>query len=233
MEIFDRNDNKYFEWMNNHSSGFVVNTLRAQNSKYFLLHKSKCYHITNMNGRTEGAFTERNYIKLCSDDINELKSWFITNNLRFPGNFDECRTCSPLVSQSPIKKNICLFPETIDDDKNEYYEGAKIQVLVNSYERNLHARSKCLDFYGYSCSVCQINFEMTYGIIGKEFIHVHHLKEISEIGNEYVIKPIHDLRPICPNCHSMIHQKKPCYTLKELTEIYLNMRNNSDHNDIV
>jgi hypothetical protein len=36
----------------------------------------------------------------------------------------------------------------------------------------------------------------------------------------YKIDPIKDLRPVCPNCHSMLHQrKKPCFTIAELRVI--------------
>ncbi|MED0747481.1 hypothetical protein P4S80_16600, partial [Aeribacillus composti] len=37
-------------------------------------------------------------------------------------------------------------------------EGAKKQISVNAYERNPIARQKCLDYYGYNCSVCDFNF---------------------------------------------------------------------------
>ena len=36
-------------------------------------------------------------------------------------------------------------------------------------------------------------------------IHVHHIIPVSEIGEEYVIDPITDLIPVCPNCHMVLH----------------------------
>ena len=47
--------------------------------------------------------------------------------------------------------------------------------------------------------------------------------EISEIGESYEIDAINDLIPVCPNCHSMLHQRKPCSSIDELKKI----RNNS------
>lgn len=88
----------------------------------------------------------------------------------------------------------------------QYVEGSRQQVYLTSYERNPKARSACLDFHGYSCGVCGFNFEKTYGEIGKNFIHVHHLKPLSEIGAEYVVNPIKDMCPVCPNCHAMLHR---------------------------
>ncbi|RUT53111.1 HNH endonuclease family protein [Clostridium botulinum] len=97
-----------------------------------------------------------------------------------------------------------------------YPEGAIKSVLVNDYERNRQARKKCLEYYGCKCSVCGIEFNNVYGDIGNEFMHVHHLKMIHEIGQEYEVDPIKDLRPVCPNCHSMIHKKIPPFTIEEM-----------------
>ncbi|MGE7811251.1 HNH endonuclease [Lysinibacillus capsici] len=67
--------------------------------------------------------------------------------------------------------------------------------------------------------VCNFNFKRVFGEIGKEFIHVHHEIEISTIGEEYEINPLTDLKPICPNCHAMLHKRKPPYSIDELREI--------------
>jgi hypothetical protein len=48
---------------------------------------------------------------------------------------------------------------------------------------------------------------------------VHHLKPLSEIKANYEVDPILDLRPVCPNCHAMIHTHEPPYTIEELSEI--------------
>ena len=55
--------------------------------------------------------------------------------------------------------------------------------------------------------VCEFNFEAFYGERGKGFIHVHHLSSLAEIGQEYEVDPVNDLRPVCPNCHAMLHRK--------------------------
>jgi 5-methylcytosine-specific restriction enzyme A len=96
-------------------------------------------------------------------------------------------------------------------------------VLVNAYERSSSARAACLAHYGHACSVCGFDFEKTYGLIGKDFIHVHHLKEISAIAQKYQVDPIQDLRPVCPNCHAMLHQRKPAYSIDELKQVIVTM----------
>lgn len=108
------------------------------------------------------------------------------------------------------------FPEEVEETQEEIFEGAVRQVIVNAYERNPEARRQCINHYGTKCSVCGFDFLEVYGEIGKDFIHVHHLKQISEIGEAYKINPIQDLRPVCPNCHAIIHKRKPSYTIEEV-----------------
>ena len=97
-----------------------------------------------------------------------------------------------------------------------YLEGAASQVIQTRYERDLQARIACLNYYGFSCTVCNFNFEKQYGEIGKSFIHVHHIRAISSIGKEYRVNPVEDLRPVCPNCHAMLHKQHPQLSIDEL-----------------
>lgn len=114
-----------------------------------------------------------------------------------------------------------ISPEEMSSAETEGYpEGAKKRITVNAYERNRKARDQCLAHYGYDCAVCGMNFEKVYGRIGKKFIHVHHLKPVSANKKSYKVDPIRDLRPVCPNCHAMLHtrQSKP-YSIEELKAI--------------
>jgi len=97
-----------------------------------------------------------------------------------------------------------------------YQEGATRTIKVNVYERNPRARKACIEFYGVACSICGIDFGVRYGELAQGFIHVHHLKPLSEIGGEYSLDPIQDLRPVCPNCHSVIHLGNPAFSIEEV-----------------
>lgn len=101
----------------------------------------------------------------------------------------------------------------------KFREGTNTQITANVYERNTQARAACLSHYGYSCVICGFNFEKQYGDMGAAYIHVHHLKPLATIGSEYEIDPIRDLRPVCPNCHAMIHKREPPYTIEEMKQI--------------
>lgn len=86
-----------------------------------------------------------------------------------------------------------------------YLEGAVHSITVNAYERNPESRGICISHYGAKCVVCGFAFGPAYGQVAEGFIHVHHIKPLSEIGTEYRVDPIADLRPVCPNCHAVIH----------------------------
>jgi len=101
---------------------------------------------------------------------------------------------------------------------NNLFEGTKKQISITTYDRNKEARKKCLEHYGYNCQICTFNFEKVYGKIGKDFIHVHHIVNISTIGKTKV-NPIKDLIPVCPNCHAMLHVKMPAYSIKEIKNL--------------
>jgi 5-methylcytosine-specific restriction protein A len=107
------------------------------------------------------------------------------------------------------------FPDEVPHD-GHYVEGATVAVQVNRFERDSDARRRCIEHYGRRCSVCEFDFAAAYGEIGCGFIHVHHLIPLSSIGQAYVVDPIGDLRPVCPNCHAMLHKRTPPYSLDEL-----------------
>jgi 5-methylcytosine-specific restriction enzyme A len=95
-----------------------------------------------------------------------------------------------------------------DEVPDTLEEGKRKTVMVNVYERNPIARKKCMEHYGVQCQVCDLDFEKTYGEVGKDFIHVHHIKPLHEIQQDYIVNPIQDLIPVCPNCHAMLHRKE-------------------------
>jgi 5-methylcytosine-specific restriction enzyme A len=100
-----------------------------------------------------------------------------------------------------------------------YFEGAVSRVLVNRFERDRRARAAAIAHYGCRCGVCGIDFESLYGARGRGFIHVHHVVDLATIGKEYVVDPVADLRPVCPNCHAMLHTETPAMQIDTLREL--------------
>jgi len=114
--------------------------------------------------------------------------------------------------EGKAKRSEVLYPELVSEPRT-YAEGATKRVYVNKYERDEKARRACLERYKPVCSVCGLDFFIRYGQVGRGFIHVHHLKPLAKIRKSYTVNPIKDLRPVCPNCHAMIHRKDPPYTI--------------------
>jgi 5-methylcytosine-specific restriction enzyme A len=132
-----------------------------------------------------------------------------------------------LASRNIVQYETAAAHSTLTEElaSNQYIEGALQTALVNLYERNTQARRACIRHYGLNCVVCGFNFQQTYGDTGIGFIHVHPLIPLTEIGEQYVVDPIQDLRPVCANCHAMLHQHRPPLVIEELRGMLEDARN--------
>jgi predicted HNH restriction endonuclease len=79
------------------------------------------------------------------------------------------------------------------------------QVLTTRHERNRKARMLCLKHYSCVCHGCGFDFGLYYGPDANGMIEVHHLRPISQAKESSRVDPIKDLRPLCPNCHRVVH----------------------------
>lgn len=165
--------------------------------------------------------------KILKKKLSELKTFkkkedhiFILNSWSFP-------------SQDGVEKIINLFDTFMCQDiaifennisklfvEENYLEGAPENITLNRFERNKKARAACLAYHGTACVICGTDFEKAYGpeFVGK--IEVHHIVPLNQIGQEYIVDPIQDLVPVCPNCHTAIHSKKNgVYTVEEMKKM--------------
>ena len=97
-------------------------------------------------------------------------------------------------------------PDPTQPGPGTYPRDAVTRVEVNRYEQDPDARRACIAHHGTSCAACGFSFEQKYGEIGRDFIPVHHLVPVSQLGSGYELDPITDLVPLCANCHAMAHQ---------------------------
>ena len=97
----------------------------------------------------------------------------------------------------------------------------RLTMVVNRYERDPQKRAQCLEHYGYDCQICGFSFIKTYGEIGKDFCHVHHIEPLGEQGGESRnLDPIKDLIPVCANCHEMLHRRKIALKPDDLRKLF-------------
>ncbi len=158
-------------------------------------------------GSLQGDFI--GWFNMVSDGYSKQTGWTLLPEIQ------EALENLGLVNSGPIVER--LSTETQPFEEQLFLrEGKVIQVFVNKYERNQRARIKCIEALGDKCYACGFDFGKTYGDIAKGFIHVHHIKPLSEIQDEYQVDPKRDLVPLCPNCHSVIHLAKPELTIAEL-----------------
>ncbi|WP_455917055.1 HNH endonuclease [Pantoea agglomerans] len=108
-----------------------------------------------------------------------------------------------------------LYPDELTTSEG-YAEGARKQILVNAYERDPAARRECLLHHGYDCQGCGFSFEKVYGELGRQFIHVHHIRPLHTVGDGYRLNALTDLIPLCPNCHAMVHRTCPVMDIDTL-----------------
>jgi predicted HNH restriction endonuclease len=112
---------------------------------------------------------------------------------------------------------LALWPDELDIAGLR--EGQRRQVWVNAYERNREARRQCIAFHGARCVICDFDFGEVYGELAAGFIHVHHLTPLAEIASDYQVDPVADLRPVCPNCHAVLHLGGRCRTIEEVRQL--------------
>jgi len=123
-----------------------------------------------------------------------------------------------------IEAEISEFAQIAEEIDTEaiFQEGSVSRILVNRYERDKGAREACIAHFGAACQACDITFSDSYGEIAADYIHVHHLRLISEVGASYIIDPIEDLRPLCPNCHAVAHMRTPPFGIAEIRAMLKN-----------
>ena len=175
-----------------------------------LINKLKKENLSPASCDTKASAGRQIFIK--NLEIQALQN--IINSKKLNNSIKE--KAQSLLNKEKIK---IIYPDDIED--KDLFEGAKKQITVNAYERSSQARKECIEHYGSKCSICKFDFEKTYGEIGENFIHVHHIKPLYEIDEKYKINPIEDLRPVCPNCHAMLHRRKLAYSIEEIKDFML------------
>ena len=166
------------------------------------------------------------FLQNIHDQIKNKQEWKEYNARKHGCTFTSGLKCYIEFHQSdyyPFKRynNVAQVPVSAEYT-SVHVEGKVYESHSVGFERNQKAREECLKYYGCKCSVCGFDFEKEYGELGRGFIEVHHIVPLSTIRDEYVVDPIRDLRPLCSNCHSMVHRREPVVSVVDLKNMRLN-----------
>ena len=119
-----------------------------------------------------------------------------------------------------VKAQAALPDEILlgEEEPEGFVEGRTTTRTSIRYERSREARNRCIQRWGTRCVCCGVDLCERYGEVAAGFIHVHHLAPLAGAGGEYTVDPIKDLRPVCPNCHAVIHLQVPPLTIEAVQD---------------
>jgi hypothetical protein len=166
---------------------YIAETLQAGGD----LRPSRVEAIGSLLGASAATLwaTVRNYIdsKWLQPTPSHSHTSKVSSSSSHAGRF----AANPSVSSSQPEFTL---PEEIPSSTT-VIDGAVRTITVNAYERDPQGRERCIAAHGYACSVCNFDFGDRYGPVAAGFIHVHHLRPLSEIKEAHEVDPVSDLRP--------------------------------------
>ena len=169
-------------------------------------------HLVKNNGK-HGTYTSSRIDKILSkrEYCNDLEKAYL--------QYCDAIGATPK-NMVKTQRKYWYLKNKIKATKELFDEGDCEQISTNRYERNPEARRKAIEYHGVKCVVCGMDFEETYGELGRGFIHIHHIVPISSKGKTKVDYQ-KDLVPVCPNCHAMLHRSihGKVLSIKELKDI--------------
>ena len=202
-----RNDRFYLMQLGAPSRGIV-------GAGYFV---SKPYYDAHWN-EVEGD--EALYCEIEFNQLVDYNSKYLATQQELDSRFPNYNW-TPMASGTSIPPNIAddldeILGRSIASDSPVYEEGARRRVMSTQTERDPRARAACLMYYGLDCVICGFNFGQFYGDVGEGLIHVHHLEPLANSEGARQTDPIRDLRPVCANCHAVIHRRQQPLSIEEM-----------------
>jgi hypothetical protein len=182
---FDNNDNNYIAWLESNPTGFVINTTRAKSTEYRVLHTATCRYVKSLQGNSKpGGFTERGYIKICSQDVRSLREWSKNNNGEESGSFSrECSTCKPWDSEGYCSELVVGGPLAKDDIEKlykKYFDILKFETTELGVKPT-EARHLIGRLGEFHCAI-SVNGEIS------QVVNQHGFDVISENGSRISVK---------------------------------------------
>ncbi len=170
-------------------------------------------------------------IEVAADFDRLLEDWLVHDSdelkniiLKHRSDLQDTELINNAFYKAP-EPDIVLAQEFGYDPNERSFEEGKVKLRLHLIkERNhflvVHAKRKWNRDQegGIRCSICSFSFPKTYGEIGKGFIQAHHVVPISSLVPDTIVN-MADLVPVCSNCHSMLHRRRPWLTVEQLRTI--------------
>lgn len=126
-------------------------------------------------------------------------------------------------SNAAAVSTIISLPPTPLEDDIKGKEGRVLTRLHSYRERDRKLVKRAKDAFKLKhgklyCECCGNDPKDTYGERGEDRVQAHHRTPVEELMPDSVTKA-EDLAMVCPNCHDIIHAKRPWITIEQLKTI--------------
>lgn len=163
------------------------------------------------------GFTRRTYRGFRITDEGRAEARRHAASVRALADFPLDASIPPLEDMERGAKIVVL-------DENIITEG-QLSTRSTSYrKRSKQLRDAAVDHYTRDgkipCTACSFDFKLAYDDIGVGYIQIHHLEPIA-FGGERELpleEAILKVRPLCANCHVMVHRRDPWLSIEDLTD---------------
>lgn len=212
--VFDNDEQGYLTWIRQHPNGYVLTTVRGISLDYLSLHRATCRMISQyMSNMAPGAFTERQYIKICANTTNDLKRWV---NQEGGKDFTKlCQICKPTMDNNPDEPGLILdsFEDSIIKSLKDSSQARKNRlakapkqpktavVKTVVFQRNPDVVAEILIRAEGRCEECKQKAPFNRRKDGSPYLEVHHHTPLAHGGEDTVENAI----ALCPNCHRKAH----------------------------
>lgn len=157
------------------------------------------------------------------EDITNLKNTFIKQqvpNFVFNASrFEECFS-------DEVAKSMAMNTEQrrkLIQESDKYAKKVEMKTIV--FKRSPHVIAERLEVAGDTCEGCGNDAPFTKKKDGKPYLEVHHIKPLSENGEDTLENTI----ALCPNCHRKAHF---CIDSSSFTKELLEKRTNAILDDL-
>jgi len=217
LALFMNKENQYFSWIRANPNGFVLNTTRHPDPKYMVRHRATCATVERYLGLAKpGAFTEREFIKVCSTNVSSLRRWAKANGAnQFSAHCSHCKALDAQVAA------------TAEDELENYYTALEaaaakasadpearrkrlasapskpktMTIKARVFVRNPDVVAEVLARAGGQCEACNQPAPFLRGSDGSPYLEVHHRTSLVDDGDDTV----ENAEALCPNCHRKVH----------------------------